>query len=75
MTATGFLSQPRLPDIEGVQDFAGTVIHTAKWDDTVDLTGKRVAVIGTGATAVQLIPEIAEEASAADRLPAHARSG
>ncbi len=64
MTATGFLSQPRLPDIEGVHDFAGAVIHTAKWDDSVDLEGKRVAVIGTGATAVQLIPQIAKKASA-----------
>lgn len=63
LTATGFLSQPRLPDIEGVHEFAGEVIHTAKWDDAADLTGKRVAVIGTGATAVQLIPEIAEVAS------------
>ncbi len=63
LTATGFLSQPRLPDIEGVHDFAGEVIHTAKWDDTADLSGKRVAVIGTGATAVQLIPEIADVAS------------
>ena len=64
MTATGFLSQPRLPDIDGVQDFAGTVIHTARWDDSADLTGKRVAVIGTGATAVQLIPQIATRAAA-----------
>jgi cation diffusion facilitator CzcD-associated flavoprotein CzcO len=63
MTATGFLSQPRLPDIDGVHDFAGTVIHTAKWDDTADLAGKRVAVIGTGATAVQLIPQIAKKAA------------
>ena len=64
MTATGFLSQPKLPDIEGVEEFAGTVIHTAKWDDSVDLDGKRIAVIGTGATAVQLIPQIAKRASA-----------
>ena len=64
MTATGFLSQPKLPDIEGVHDFAGTVIHTAKWDDAADLDQKRVAVIGTGATAVQLIPQIAKRASA-----------
>jgi cation diffusion facilitator CzcD-associated flavoprotein CzcO len=63
MTATGFLSQPRLPDIDGVQDFAGTVIHTAKWDENADLDGKRIAVIGTGATAVQLIPKLAERAS------------
>ncbi len=63
LTATGFLSQPRLPDIEGVHDFAGEVIHTASWDDDADLSGKRVAVIGTGATAVQLIPEIAKVAA------------
>ncbi len=62
ITATGFLSQPRLPDIEGVGDFAGEVIHTAKWDDDADLDGKRVAIIGTGATAVQLIPKLAKRA-------------
>jgi cation diffusion facilitator CzcD-associated flavoprotein CzcO len=62
ITATGFLSQPRLPDIEGVRDFAGAVVHTARWDDTIDLDGKRVAVIGTGATAVQLIPKLAKRA-------------
>lgn len=59
LTATGFLSQPRMPDIEGIESFAGTVIHTTKWDDDIDLDGRRAAVIGTGATAVQLIPEIA----------------
>ena len=63
-TATGFLSQPKLPEIEGVTDFRGRVLHTAKWDDSVDLDGKRVAVIGTGATAVQLIPELARRAKA-----------
>ncbi len=62
ITATGFLSQPRTPDIPGVDSFAGTVVHTAKWDDTADLDGKRVAIIGTGATAVQLIPELARRA-------------
>ena len=59
VTATGFLSQPRTPDIEGVDTFAGSVVHTAKWDDSAELDGKRVAIIGTGATAVQLIPELA----------------
>ena len=63
ITATGFLSQPRLPEIEGVGDFAGTVLHTAKWDDQADLDGKRVAIIGTGATAVQLIPKVAKRAA------------
>jgi cation diffusion facilitator CzcD-associated flavoprotein CzcO len=59
LTATGFLSQPHRPDIPGIESFAGRVIHTSAWDDEYDLTGKRAAVIGTGATAVQLIPEIA----------------
>ncbi|MCW2771590.1 MAG: monooxygenase [Aeromicrobium sp.] len=59
LTATGFLSQPRLPDIEGIESFAGEVVHTTQWDDDLDLDGRRAAVIGTGATAVQLIPEIA----------------
>ena len=60
LTATGFLSQPKLPDIEGIDSFGGKVIHTADWDDSYDLEGLRAAVIGTGATAVQLIPTIAD---------------
>ena len=59
LTATGFLSQPNTPDIPGVDSFDGKIMHTAEWDDDYDLHGKRAAVIGTGATAVQLIPEIA----------------
>lgn len=47
LTATGLLSQPRMPDIDGIETFAGTVIHTTKWDDSHDLTGKRAAVFGT----------------------------
>ena len=62
LTATGFLSQPRLPDIAGIEDFAGTVMHTTRWDDDVALEGRRVGIIGTGATAVQLIPELAKVA-------------
>ena len=57
--ATGFLSQPKYPDIPGLGSFEGKVIHTAKWDHDYELRGKRAAVIGTGATAVQLLPEIA----------------
>jgi cation diffusion facilitator CzcD-associated flavoprotein CzcO len=59
--ATGVLTQPKLPDIPGVESFAGTTMHTARWDHGVDLAGRRVAVVGTGASAVQLIPAIAEE--------------
>jgi len=62
--ATGFLSQPKLPDIPGLSDFKGKVIHTARWDHEYDLTGKRGAVIGTGATAVQLVPRIARKLGA-----------
>ncbi|VEG42354.1 putative flavoprotein involved in K+ transport [Mycolicibacterium flavescens] len=55
----GVLITPKLPDIDGVDSFAGVTMHTARWDHEQDLTGKRVAVIGTGASAVQVIPEIA----------------
>ncbi len=64
--ATGFLSQPKRPDIPGLADFGGTVMHTAQWDESHDLTGQRVAVIGTGATSVQLVPEIAERVAHLD---------
>ncbi|MFD4295275.1 flavin-containing monooxygenase [Rhodococcus sp. NPDC058505] len=63
LTATGFLSQPHLPDIDGIDSFAGTILHTTAWDDSVDLAGARAAIIGTGATAVQLIPEVARTAA------------
>ncbi|MCW2690970.1 MAG: putative flavoprotein involved in transport, partial [Mycobacterium sp.] len=63
ITATGFLSQPRVPDIPGIDSFTGKIIHTTDWDDDYDPQGRRVAVIGTGATAVQLIPELAKKAA------------
>jgi len=63
VTATGFLSQPKVPEIEGIDGFGGKVIHTTAWDDGYDLTGRRAAIIGTGATAVQLIPEVAKVVS------------
>lgn len=64
VTATGFLSQPHTPDFPGIDTFAGKIIHTTDWEDGYDFAGKRAAVIGTGATAVQLIPEIARKAKA-----------
>ena len=57
--ATGSLSEPRLPAIPGIEAFAGPSMHTARWDDTVELAGRRVAVVGTGASAVQVVPEVA----------------
>jgi cation diffusion facilitator CzcD-associated flavoprotein CzcO len=62
-TATGFLSQPHMPDIPGIADFAGKVIHTTDWEDGFDPAERRIAIIGTGATAVQLIPELAKTAA------------
>ncbi|MEE3850867.1 NAD(P)/FAD-dependent oxidoreductase [Gordonia sp. LSe1-13] len=62
VTATGFLSQPHTPDFAGMESFRGRVIHTTAWQDGHDFTSERVAVVGTGATAVQLIPEIARQA-------------
>jgi cyclohexanone monooxygenase len=59
VNAAGVLNTPKLPDIAGVDSFAGLTLHTARWDHSADLAGKRVAIIGTGASAVQVIPEIA----------------
>src|ERR1019366_4041560 len=58
---TGQLNQPAVPSFEGADSFAGHSFHSAEWDHGYDLGGKRVAVVGTGASAVQLIPEIAPE--------------
>ena len=59
VNACGVLTTPKLPDIDGVDSFAGLTMHTARWDHRQDLAGKSVAIIGTGASAVQVIPEIA----------------
>ncbi|TDH50287.1 NAD(P)/FAD-dependent oxidoreductase [Mycobacterium eburneum] len=59
--AVGGLESPKMPDIPGLDDFAGTLMHTALWDHDVALAGKRVAIIGTGATALQVVPAIVEE--------------
>ena len=59
INASGVLTVPKLPDIDGVDSFGGLTMHTARWDHAQDLTGKRVAIIGTGASAVQIIAEIA----------------
>lgn len=58
ISGAGALHIPSLPDIPGLDTFEGPVFHTAQWDHTVDLTGKRVAVIGTGASAIQVVPEL-----------------
>jgi cation diffusion facilitator CzcD-associated flavoprotein CzcO len=62
----GGLSRPSVPEIPGLGSFEGNVFHTARWDRSVPLEGKRVAVIGTGASAVQIVPSIAERVSKLD---------
>ncbi|QMU22345.1 flavin-containing monooxygenase [Gordonia rubripertincta] len=63
VSAVGLLNQPSIPDLPGLSDFEGPVLHTAQWDPAVDLRGKRVAVIGTGASAMQFVPAAAEDAA------------
>ena len=63
VSAVGLFTQPVMPDLIELEPFTGTVMHTARWDPAVDLRGARVAVLGTGSTASQLIPEVAKVAS------------
>jgi cation diffusion facilitator CzcD-associated flavoprotein CzcO len=58
IAAPGFLSEPATPALAGLSDFEGEAFHTARWNHDHDLTGRRVAVIGTGASAIQVVPEI-----------------
>lgn len=62
--ATGPWHVPRPLDVPGLDEFAGPVLHTARWDDSVDLSGKRVSVVGSGASAVQVVPAIIGRAAA-----------
>lgn len=61
--ALGQLSRPAMPDIPGRDSFAGRSFHSARWDHDCDLTGRRVAVVGTGASAVQFVPKVRERAA------------
>lgn len=63
VAATGPLNRPSVPDLPGLGTFNGTTFHSARWNHDYDLRGKRVAVIGTGASAIQLVPEIASIAA------------
>jgi cation diffusion facilitator CzcD-associated flavoprotein CzcO len=63
IAAHGFLSEPSIPHFEGIETFAGQVMHSAQWDPSYDVAGKRVGVIGTGASAVQIVPEVAKTAA------------
>lgn len=63
ISAVGAFSTPAIPNLPGLDSFSGTLFHSAQWPENCDLRGKRVAVIGTGATAAQVVPSIAPEVS------------
>ena len=63
VAAPGLLSEPSVPELPGLERFEGTAFHTSRWAHDHDLTGRRVAVLGTGATAVQVVPSIRERVS------------
>jgi cation diffusion facilitator CzcD-associated flavoprotein CzcO len=66
VSAVGLFNAPAWPDLPGLDSFAGPVMHSARWDHGVELSGKRVGVIGTGASAIQVVPAIAGEVSHLD---------
>ena len=72
IVATGQLHQPAMPSLDGAEEFAGHSFHSARWDHDYDVRGKRVAVIGTGASAIQFIPSVAEQV---ERLDVFQRTG
>jgi cation diffusion facilitator CzcD-associated flavoprotein CzcO len=63
VTACGQLTRPATPHVDGLDEFEGKVFHSAEWDHAHDLTGEKVAVLGTGASAIQFIPHVAKQAS------------
>lgn len=63
VAATGVLHHPMIPDLPGLANFAGPAFHSARWDDSVALDGKRVGVIGTGSTGVQIVSALSDRAS------------
>lgn len=72
VSAVGLLGEARLPDIDGLSDFRGPLLHTSAWDPGLELNGQRIAVIGTAASGVQLVPElarIAQQVSVFQRAP------
>lgn len=66
ITAVGPLSNPTIPNIKGKETFSGPIFHSATWNHDIDLTGKKIAVVGTGASAIQFVPRIAKIASSVE---------
>jgi len=61
ISSTGVLNRPKIPALPGLEEFTGRLFHTARWPEDLDLTGKRVAVVGAGASAMQVVPAVADQ--------------
>ena len=61
VSGMGPLAEPKIPPLEGLDSFEGETFHSARWNHDYDLTGKRVAAVGTGASAIQFVPEIQKD--------------
>lgn len=68
ITALGMLNAPNIPDIDGLESFEGQIVHTAEWDPEMDLAGKRVVILGTGCTAVQVVANIIDKVASLDAV-------
>ncbi|OLL18699.1 MULTISPECIES: flavin-containing monooxygenase [unclassified Rhodococcus (in: high G+C Gram-positive bacteria)] len=68
VTALGMLNAANIPEFDGMDSFEGRIVHTAEWPADLDLTGKRVVVLGTGCTAVQVVPSIVDEVASLDAV-------
>jgi len=66
VSAGGALSEPKMPEIDGIDRFTGQIFHSSQWNHDLELAGKRVAVIGTGASAIQIVPAVAGQAARVD---------
>ena len=75
ITATGVLHHPVYPDIPGRDQFAGTQFHSARWDHSFDYRGKKVGVIGTGSTAIQIVGAMVDEVETLKAIPANCSMG
>ena len=71
ISAVGSLNLPRLPDIPGMESFAGPSFHSARWPEDLDIGGKRFALVGAGASGFQIGPDHRRRGRAADDLPTH----
>ena len=74
ISGSGGLSEPKMPDIDGIETFQGEVFHSARWNHDVDLAGKRVAVIGTGASGIQIVPELQQTSASSTSTSAPRRT-